>query len=274
MRKLLLYLIFCVAGFSSQSQTARKPVSVIFTRLNTYSSSHANAFSFGANQAALGSLKNFSAGLYTERRFLLKEMSLYSGAVVLPTASGNFGLKGDYFGDASFNETGLGLAYGRKLGDKISVGVQFNYYSFKTAGYGSASAVNAEGGIIIQLADALNVGMHIYNPTGVAVGKTGEEKLPSIYAAGFGYDVSKKFFIGAEIEKMEGRPVNVHTGLQYYFDEKLFASAGISPATSIYYMGFGVLLKNMQLTAVASVHPQLGFTPGLQLLFNGTKTNE
>ena len=275
MRKNLSCVIFFLGiGFSSYSQTVRTPVTATFTHLTTYSTVHAHAFSFSSNQAALGSVKNLSAGIYSERRFLLKEMSLYSAAVAVPTHSGNFGLKGDYFGDVSYNETGLGLAYGRKLGDKIDVGVQFNYYSFKVAGYGSASSITAEGGMIVHVTEGFNVGIHLYNPTGVSVGKSAEEKLPAIYSAGFGYDVSEKFFIGAEMEKVEDQPVNVKTGVHYYFDEKMFASAGLASATATYYFGFGVMLKNIQLNAVASIHPQLGVTPGLLLLFNVAKGNE
>jgi hypothetical protein len=274
-RKPFFYFIsFFVTAFASHSQTVRTPVMAAFTRLTTYSSLHANAFSFVANQAALSSIKNPAVGIYSERRFLLKEMSLYSVAAAVPTSSGNFGIKGDYFGDASYNETGLGLAYGRKLGDKIDVGVQFNYYSFKVQGYGSASSINAEGGMILHLTDALHLGLHIYNPTGVSVGKTKEEQLPAIYSVGFGYDVSQKFFLSAEIEKIEDQPVNVNAGLQYYFDEKLLASAGIASATSTYYLGFGVVLKSIQLNAVASVHPQLGITPGLLLLFTIAEKGE
>jgi hypothetical protein len=273
-RRFLFGFIGPFFSFVSCAQTVRTPVTAAFTRLNTYSGLHANAFSFGANQAALAGVKNFSAAIYSEKRFLLKEMGLYSGAAVLPAASGSFGVKGDYFGDVSYNETGLGLAYGRKLGDKIDVGVQFNYYSFKLAGYGSASSINAEGGMMVHLTDAFTIGVHIYNPTGVSVGKTGEEKLPAIYSAGFGYDVSEKFFMGAEIEKTEDQPVNVNTGLQYHFEKKLFASAGIASATSSSYLGFGVVLKRIQLNVVASVHPQLGITPGLLLLFDSSKTND
>ena len=265
-------LLYCACVFLSCStvhaQTVKTPVASAFTRLNTYSTLHANAFSFDGNQAALAGIKNVSAGVYSEKRFLLKELSMYTAAVALPTTSGNFGLKADYFGDASYNETGLGLAYARKLGNKIDVGIQFNYYSFKTAGYGNASAVNAEAGMILHITDELNVGFHVYNPTSVTIGKTGEEKMPAIYAAGLGYDVSSRLFMGAEIEKIEDQPVNVNAGMQYYFDEKLFASAGISSAVASYYFGFGVAIKNIQLSAVASIHPQLGITPGLMLLFN------
>ena len=232
---------------------------------------HSNAFSFAANQAALASLKSSSAGVYSERRFLLQELNLYSATAVLPTHSGNFGFKGDYLGGPSFNESQFGLAYGRKLGTKVDVGVQFNYYSIKILGYGSTSSICPEAGVIFHLTDEISTGIHIYNPTGVSLGKNSEEKLPYIYSAGFGYDASDKFFIGAEIEKVEDQEVNVHAGLQYYFDEKLFAAGGISSATSSYYLSFGVLLKDIQISATASVHPNLGVTPGLLVIFNHKK---
>lgn len=259
---------FFILHVSLDAQTIRTPVSSAITRLTTYSTLHNNAFCFGSNQAALAATQKFSAGIYSEKRFLLKELSLYSAAIELPTTSGNFGLKGDYFGNTSYNESGLGLAYARKLGDKIDVGVQFNYYSFTTAGYGRASAITAEGGVIIHLTEGFNAGFHVYNPTGVKVGKEGDEKLPAIYSVGFGYDISPKFFIGAEIEKIETQAANINAGMQYYFDEKLFASAGIASATSAYYLAFGILIKDVEINAVASVHPQLGITPGLLLLFH------
>ena len=269
MRRCLIYCTcFFLNCYAADAQTIKTPATSTFIRISTYSTLHANAFSFSGNQAALAGIKNVSAGVYSEKRFLLKELSMYTAAVALPTTSGSFGLKADYFGDVSYNETGLGLAYARKLGDKIDVGIQFNYYSFKTAGYGNASAINAEGGVILHLTDELNIGLHVYNPTSVTIGKTGEEKMPAIYAAGLGYDVSSRLFMGAEIEKIEDQPVNVNAGLQYYFDEKLFATAGIASATSTYYFGFGIAIKNLQLNAVASMHPQLGITPGLMLLFN------
>jgi len=259
---------------TSYSQIFRTPVTTTFTRLNAYSALRGDAFSFASNQAALSSVKNVSAGIYSERRFLLKEMSLYTAAVAMPTASGNFGCKADYSGDASYNETGLALAYGRSLGNKISVGVQFNYYSIKIAGYGKASCVNAEAGILVHLTESLHTGIHVYNPTGTTIGKSGEEKLPGIYSAGLGYDVSEKLFIGMEIQKQEDEPAMIQAGLQYHFDEKLMASAGIISSVAAYYFGFGTVVKNIKINAVASIHPQLGLSPGLLLVFNPSKKSE
>lgn len=268
MRKCVLG--FLLVGFSNCliAQVVRTPVTTVYTHLNTYSSSNADVFSFTGNQAALAAIKNFSAGVYGERRFLLEELSQYSAAVALPTSSGNFGLAANYFGGQSHNESEIGLAYARKLSDKVDVGVQFNYNTFKVAGYGNASVINFDAGVIFHITDQLSTGVHVYNPTGVKIDKDENEKLPAIYSMGLGYDASENFFIGAEVEKVEDQPVNVNAGMQYKFDEKIFARLGIHSATSVYYFGFGIQLKDIRIDATASIHPYLGVTPGLLLIYS------
>jgi len=193
---------------------------------------------------------------------------LYNATVAIPTHSGNFGFNAGYYGFADFNETQLGLAYARSLGSKIDVGVQFNYYAVRVAGYGNVSAVNFEIGTILHLTDKLNGGVHAYNPVGGKLGENKEEKLASLYSAGLGYEASEKFFISIETEKEENKPVNIKAGLQYKFLPQLLARAGISAATSSMYMGIGFRVRSIRLDATANYHPQLGITPGLLLLFS------
>ena len=78
-------------------------------------------------------MKNASAGVYGERRFLLDELSLYQLAIAVPTNSGNFGVKAGYYGFSDYNESQMGLAYARKLGSKVDIGVQFNYNGIRLA---------------------------------------------------------------------------------------------------------------------------------------------
>lgn len=249
------------------AQTVRIPVSAVYNRITAYSNKQADALSTKTNQASLTNISTISGGVYGERRFMLEELSLYEAAVAVPTSSGTFGLRGGYFGSSDYNESNIGLAYGRKLGGKVSVGAQFNYYSFSVAGYGHASSINFEVGTLVDVSDQLHVGFHVYNPLGSELNKGEAEKLPAIYTAGLGYDASDKVFIGAEIQKVEGKDIGVNAGLHYGIGSNLFARAGFASANETYYLGLGVLLKNFRLDATASVHPQLGITPGLMLLF-------
>lgn len=239
-----------------------------YAGLGAYSINHADVFSFISNQASLAQLKNAASAIYSERKFLLSELSHYTAVLGLPTRSGNFGIKGVYYGFSDYNETQLGLAYGRKLGDKIDLGVQFNYNNIRVGGYGNAAAISFESGAIFHLTDKLHAGLHINNPVGGRFGKDQEEKLSSIYTFGMGYEASDKFFVSTEIIKEEDQPVNVNTGVQYKFLPQLLARTGISTATSTAWMGFGFSWRLLRLDATAAYHPQLGITPGLLLLFN------
>ena len=256
------------------AQTLRKPVAASYTGFGAYSLSHADIFSFTSNQASLAQLKNISAGVYGERRFLLSELNNYTAVVGLPTHSGNFGLKAGYSGFSDYNETQLGIAYGRKLGNKVDIGAQFNYHGIRISSYGNASAISFELGTVLHLTDKLHTGVHINNPVGGKFGKDQQEKLSSVYTVGLGYEASQKFFISIEMEKEEDQPVNVNAGFQYKFIPQLLARAGMSSATSSAWIGLGLTIKSLRLDVTTSYHPQLGITPGLLLLFNMNKAEK
>lgn len=260
---------FIIVTCCANSQTLRRSAASAYTGLGAYSINHTDVFSFTTNQAALAQLKNSSAAIYGERRFLLSELTSYTAAVGVTTLSGNFGLKAGYFGFADYNETQIGLAYGRNLGGKVDIGTQFNYNGIGiSSGYGNAATVSFEIGTIFHLTDKLHAGIHLNNPVGGKYGKDNQEKLSSVYAIGFGFDASEKFLISAELEKEEDQPVNVNAGFQYKFIPQLMVRGGMSSATSSAYIGLGVTIKSFRLDLTTGYHPQLGISPGLLLLFN------
>jgi len=240
--------------------------------LGAYSLRHADAFAFSSNQASLAQLHQAVAAVYAERRFNLGELAHNDGVIGLPTRSGNFGIRVTSIGSSAYNQTVLGLAYARNLGSKIDIGVQFNYDALRIPGYGNASAISFEAGTLLHLSEKLHTGFHVNNPVGGKLGHN--EKLPSVYALGIGYDASENFFFGAEIIKEEGQPINVNAGLEYKFVPQLFASAGISAATASAWFGVGVLMRSFRMDVRSSYHPQLGFSPGLLVVFTFNKTSE
>ncbi len=264
---LLIAASFCLNSLSISAQSLRQPVSAIYLSASSYSTTHADVFSYLNNQAALAKIKNIAAGVYGERRFLLAATSLYALAVAIPTDKGNFGVNIKYGGFKSFNESQIGLAYAKSLGSKVDIGIQFNYYSYKIPAYTSASTINFELGAIIHLTDKLNLGIHIYNPVGGKIAKT-NEKLTAAYKVGIGYDISENLYVSTEIVKDENFPVNVNSGVQYRFMKQFFARIGIASATSTGYAGFGVGWGNFRLDITGSYHPQLGISPGMLLIMN------
>ena len=248
------------------AQTVRYPIAAQYTGAGAYSKNFIDVFSFTSNQAALAGLQQAGGGIYTEKRFLLKELSVYNLAIAVPTKLGGIGFAAKYFGYTDYNETSFGIGYGKNLG-KVDIGVQFNYNMMRIAGYGNDGVINFELGTIWHVTDKFHTGIHVFNPVGGKFGKSGDEKLAAVYKAGFGYEVSEKVFLNAEVIKEEDKPVNIQAGLQYNFAKKFFVRTGISTEAVFYYLGAGLSWKNMRVDLNASYHPQLGITPGLLLIF-------
>jgi len=175
-----LFLISALSFFSIllKAQILRRPVAAVYTGIGAYSIRHTDVFSFTANQASLAQLKNTSAAVYGERRFMLGELANYTAVAGITTASGNFGLKGNYAGFSDYNETQIGLAYARKLGSKLNIGAQFNYNGIRIAGYGNASAISFELGAIMHVSEKLHTGVQVTNPVGGKFGDGNRKNFP------------------------------------------------------------------------------------------------
>ncbi len=266
-RGILISIFLCVS-LCCLSQTAKQSLIPPYIKSGAYSSQQGDVFSFNANQASLAKFSAFSAGVFSERRFLLNELSLFSAAFALSTQSGNFGLQVHRFGNSIYSEMQTGLAYARKLNDFIDVGVQFNYYVMQVAGYGNAGAVNFDAAAMFHFTDQLHGGVHVHNPTSSKLGKSKEERLPAVYNAGLGFDASEAFYVNAEIEKVEDLPISLNANIQYKFADRFLARGGVASGTTVFFLGAGFILKNFRVDATASVHPQLGVTPGLMFIYN------
>lgn len=266
--KRILLPLFITTLNQLSAQSLRYSLAQPYISLSAYSLQQNDPLSFTGNQAALAKAKNAGIGIFGERRFMLKETSVYTLATSLPTRLGNFGIQVNYAGFKNFRENKIGLAYARQLGKLVDVGVQFNYYGYNIPSYGKASAINFEIGAMLHLTDKLNAGVHVYNPVGGKLGKNSDEKLAAAYKAGLGYDVSDKFFISGEIIKEEGKAINGIAGLQYRFAKQFFAKAGFISESGTAYAGAGVSWKNLRLDIASGYHPQLGFSPAMLLIMH------
>jgi hypothetical protein len=123
-------------------------------------------------------------------------------------------------------------------------------------------------GAIVHLSEKINAGVHVYNPVGGKLGKSGDEKLASVYKFGLCYDASENFFVSIESIKEEDKPLNITGGIQYQFEKKFFARAGFVSDTGSGFGGVGAAWKNIRVDVAVNYHPQLGFSPGLSFIAN------
>src|SRR5688572_16181533 len=253
---IIIYFVLFYSVCSGQS--LRRPVAAPYTGMGAYSIHHIDVFSFSSNQACLARINNNSAAVYSERRFMIRELSLYRAAIAVLTSSGNFGVQAGYFGYNGFNETQFSLAYGRKLGNDADAGVQFNYNGIGITGYGNSSAISFEMGTIFHLTENLHAGVQACNPRLGKLRRNGTEKPAAVYKCGIGFEASEKFFVSTEIEKEENQPMNINAGFQYKLIMQLMLRAGFMSTTPGVYFGVGYFLKSFRFDAVAGYHPYTG----------------
>lgn len=223
-----------------------------------------------ANQAALARLTQAGGGVYAEKRFLQEKLNSYSAIIAMPTKLGGWGVSAHYLGSGEYNESQVGIGYGKKLG-RVDLGVQFNYAMMRATGYGSAGTAIVEIGTLWHITNQVHIGMHVFNPYGGKYGKQQQEKMAWVYKVGGGYEPSEKVLISADIIKEENKSVNVQAGFHYALDHRFFIRAGIATATTTPWLGAGWAWKNIRADITGSYHPQLGLTPGLLLIFTTTK---
>lgn len=97
---LLLTGLFNLSAAAAQS--LRYSISQPYTGLSAYSREQHDALSFTGNQAALAQTEHAGIGVFGERRFMLKETSVYTLGAAFPTRLGNFGVQLNYAGFKKF----------------------------------------------------------------------------------------------------------------------------------------------------------------------------
>jgi hypothetical protein len=268
-------VLSAVVFFALLCRAQVAPINQACLSQGTYSAALRDAFSFSTNPAALGNTKEFSAGMYSEKPFAIKEFNTGELNVAVPVPGGGLGISVLYTGTTNYSASVYGLAYGISLGSKMNAGLLFNRYQQHLAGgYGNLSSLNYVGSFLLHFSEDFQGGISMSNARTSAGMKIKHFSLPTVYTIGFGYILSPLCFLTSEIEKKQSEPVNISGGIHYGFDEKLFVRAGFVSSRSAWYLGTGIQIKSLFLVVIVSIHPQLGITPGLQLLFHGKKNQK
>ncbi len=270
MRKLIfiLSIFFSISIYAQNGATNSTGVrsngvgnaSVSFTDLN----------SIFNNQAGLAELENMGFLLSAEQRFLISDLNNFGAGFAMPTYSGTFGVSVHYFGFEDFNQSKIGLAYARKLMDKLSVGIQFDMLSTQISEYGNKNLFTFEVGVQSELIENLLLGFHLYNPVKLEIIE--DEFLPTIIRAGATYTASKKLKLHTELEKDFDFPFIFKGGVEYELADDFCLRVGVQTNPTALSFGLGYQMKNgLRFDLASNYHQELGFTPSIGIGFDFVK---
>ena len=225
------------------------------------------------NPAGIINVKALSFGVNHENRYLIREISTTSFAGVLPVKTGSFGISGSYFGTTNYNEQKYALGYARSFAGKLDVGVQCNYMSANLPeGYETRRALAGEIGIIAHPIENLNIGCHLYNPTGAKYSNI-YGSIPVIFRTGAAWETSK-YLISAQVQLNNKEKTTFSAGSEVLLVKNLAVRLGISTQQSMSYtLGLGYRLSWLKSDFAIAHHPVLGYSAFFSFEFNLIRKN-
>jgi hypothetical protein len=271
MRILIYLLMFCSYGKAGSGQTVISSVSGRSQYAGSCTSLRQDVFNAVRNPAAQIVAERFMGGVQAEKPAIPGLTGHLNMAAAGPLSGGHWGVQLEHRGLAGFGETQVGIGYGMRLSDAVSMGLRFNYYRLWIAGYGSAAAFPVEWGAICRVAPGLKVAMHLYNPFGARLRKDALERLPVVVRFCMGYTISEKAALTVGVIREEGHAVGLEPMIHYQPEQSLFFRFGFVVPGSAVIFSTGFSRKGVRMEFFVQRQGLPGWVTGLGIHFQSAR---
>ena len=218
------------------------------------------------NQALLPDNGSLRIGFNYEDRFNIAELGTRTAGVIIPAGRTVIGTLYSNFGYRDFHRHTANIACGMKLSQKMSAGIQIDYFSEVAPGkYSNLQILTFEAGIIYMPSEKTRIGIHLFNPL---PGSLRKSYLPSSLRAGAGLFLNEVLFASAELEAVTGRELVLRTGFDYHVGKIFSIRGGFSSENSSFSMGMGFEFRSVNIDLGLRTHERLGISSSVSLIFN------
>lgn len=275
MIKLILSFLFVLSLFQLSAQGWQSVGARSMSLANT-SVCLSDVWAFHHNPGSLAQMKQTSAGLSYENRFLLKELQSQGFVIAHPLKKGVISLGGQLYGQSLYRTSRIGFGYSMKLSDKLSAGVQLNYQGIRISNYGQKGNVSAEMGMIAKINDKVSVGFSVFNINRAKLTEFYDDRFSTVMRIGLSYEISSKVLVLAEAEKEVETAIRPKGAVEYKMSDLFFLRMGFAANPVEITFGSGIVFKNgLKLDVGSAYHQILGFSPHIGLTFDlKPKANE
>lgn len=217
------------------------------------------------NQASLPFNTSVSFGINYQNRFNISELGTRSAGLVIPAGKACIGALYSHFGYKDLVRHSAGLACGLKISEKISAGIQVDFFAEQTAGeYNERRSLTFEAGLLIMPSEKIRFGLHLFNPVPNSLRKS---DLPSSIRAGAGIYLSRALFASAEAEMSTGKSLILKSGFEYEAGNNFRIRGGFSSENTSFSFGIGYIIKFAQIDLGFATHERLGITSSASIIF-------
>ena len=213
------------------------------------------------NPAGLAGIQGWQCGLYYENQWFLKETAYKSGGFAKAfDRIGCFGLMVTQFGWSGQCENLLGLAYARRFGPHLAMGVRADcWWLHLGEGYPDRLAPCITLGAQSQVTEKLMLGVSLFNPLNTRLKTLNEDALPIVMRIGCAYRFTEDFVGQCEMGKdSQVHGVSIGSGFEYTLFGRFQLRAGAQYNPNVISFGAGYIIKHLQVDVAAQMHQALG----------------
>ena len=236
------------------------------TGMGSLSATGRGFWSSFSNQALLAQNRQYAAGINCLNRFNIAELGTYSAGLILPAGKNSAGILFSRFGYSEYSREKIGLASGLQLSEKISAGIQIDYFAVRTSNkYANYQSLTFEAGILIHPSDNITAGIHLFNPVPNSLRKS---FLPSSLTAGVGIELNRSSFTAAEVTMSSGKPLAIRMGFDYEAAANLHIRGGFTTENTSFSFGTGFRMNAVMIDIGFATHERLGVTTAVSLTYS------
>lgn len=231
---------------------------------NTFSNLKGAQAVFG-NPASIDPENKWSACINVHNQFEIPELTaVQAGLMYQSKTLGSFGMSLFQLGRGAYKDQSLTFSYGRKISEKISLGIRFNLLHTQIEHYQSFSKLTFETGAVFQITEKIDLAIYIFNP--FIQNFSVERVLPVRMTVGIKYAMSPQIDLLVEFEKDLYFPLCIKAAIRYRIFNNFHLAAGMYSTEKSPCLTSGIhysILKKLKLDLAISYHQYLGISSSL-----------
>ncbi|MDE2797237.1 MAG: hypothetical protein OXI94_01090 [Gemmatimonadota bacterium] len=262
-RQIILVLLFTLLPSSAHTAFEFQPIGA-----HTSATGDAGvALATGAagafwNPAALAWGKRISLFGTYDRPFGIAELATQAFSAGLRTGRHGLGVKYTGFGFALYKEQVLGLIYGLRVFQQLSLGFGIRALQLSTAGMPTQHWVVFDAGIKLQIREGVFLGAAIWNAGGSHTSLLGQSGT-----VGMGIAIMPQVALVADIQKEATFPTGAGIGIIYHIHPQLVLRTGAGGQPERLSAGFGLRTGGFAIDYAAVWHTILGITHRASVIY-------
>ncbi|MCK5683676.1 helix-hairpin-helix domain-containing protein, partial [bacterium] len=169
------------------------------------------------------------------------------------------------FGTSSlYKETTLTVGIGRRLSERISIGVGLNNYDQTIVNSPNAHGFGLDVGLMFMPTNKIRLGMVVKNVNNPEV----SEELKQISKVGIALIPNEKILFSLDATKATGEDIAWHIGQEYWMSENFVIRGGFENDPMSFTAGLGVRAFNWQMDYAFHSHEVMNLTHSVSMSFD------